>query len=177
MKIHALQTGTVAIKPNQRQGKGTAYVRLLNTLTDRRWTEPLPIHVWAIEHAEGIIVIDTGETSRTADPGYFPWWHPFFKNVRMSVQPEDEVRPQLQAVGLHPNDVRWVIMTHLHSDHAGGLHHFPNAEILVMRREFELASGFGGQVRGFLPQRWPSWFSPTRSVHSQPAGGSHGPGM
>lgn len=43
MKIHAIQTGTVAIRPNQRQGKGNGYDRLLNTLTDRRWTEPLAV--------------------------------------------------------------------------------------------------------------------------------------
>ncbi len=161
MKIHAIQTGSVTIRPAQRQGKGKGYTRLLNTLIDRHWTKPLPILAWAIEHPEGLIVVDTGETSRTMEPGYFPSWHPYFKNVRMYVQPEDEIGPQLLALGLHPHDVRWVVMTHLHSDHAGGLSHFPKAEILVARRAFELASGFAGQVRGFLPQRWPAWFSPT----------------
>ena len=29
-----------------------------------------------------------------------------------------------------------------------------------MRRAFEVASGFVGQVRGFLPGHWPSWFAP-----------------
>jgi hypothetical protein len=83
MQIHVIQTGTVAIRPNQLRGKGTAYlVRLTNTLTDRRWTEPLPIYVWAIEHPEGVIVIDTGETAKAAEPGYFPAWHPYYKNIR-----------------------------------------------------------------------------------------------
>ena len=59
--------------------------------------------------------------------------------------PEQEVGPQLEALGIHPNDVRWVIMTHLHTDHAGGLHHFPKSEILVMRRAFKLAAGFAGE--------------------------------
>jgi hypothetical protein len=59
--IHAIQT-TVAIRPNQRQGKGTGFVRLINTPRPP-WTEPLPIYVWVIEHPEGIIVIDTGETA------------------------------------------------------------------------------------------------------------------
>lgn len=160
MKIHAIQTGTVAIRPNQRQGKGEGFVRLVNTLSDRRWTEPLPIYVWVIEHPEGIIVIDTGETAKAASPGYFPSWHPYFKNVVMRVKQEQEVGPQLQAIGIRPNDVRWVILTHLHTDHAGGLNHFPKSDILVVRRAFELASGFAGQMRGFLPHRWPSWFTP-----------------
>ncbi len=51
-------------------------------------------------------------------------------------------------------------MTHLHTDHAGGLEHFPKSEILVTRPEFENASGVLGKIRGFLPHRWPDWFSP-----------------
>jgi N-acyl homoserine lactone hydrolase len=49
-------------------------------------------------------------------------------------------------------------MTHLHTDHAGGLGHFPNSEILVSRLELEKASGALGKLRGFLPHRWPQWF-------------------
>lgn len=160
MKIHAIQTGTVAIRPNQRQGKGIGFARLVNTLSDRRWTEPLPIYAWVIEHPEGVILIDTGESAKAASPGYFPSWHPFLKNAIFQVKPEQEVGFQLQSIGIHPNDVRWVILTHLHTDHAGGLHHFPGSEILVVRRAFELASGFAAQARGFLPHHWPSWFTP-----------------
>jgi N-acyl homoserine lactone hydrolase len=160
MKIHAIQTGTVAIRPNQRQGKGIGAARLVNTLFDRRWTEPLPIYAWVIEHPEGVTLIDTGESAKATSSDYFPSWHPFLQNAVFQVKPDREVGLQLQAIGIHPNDVRWVILTHLHTDHAGGLHYFPKSEILVVRRAFALASGFAGQARGFLPQHWPSWFSP-----------------
>lgn len=49
IKIHAIQTGTVVIRPNQRQGNGSGSLRLLNTFINRRWTESLPIHVWIID--------------------------------------------------------------------------------------------------------------------------------
>jgi glyoxylase-like metal-dependent hydrolase (beta-lactamase superfamily II) len=53
-------------------------------------------------------------------------------------------------------------MTHLHTDHAGGLHHFPDTEILVTRAELELASGRRGRLRGYVANRhWPAWFDPT----------------
>jgi glyoxylase-like metal-dependent hydrolase (beta-lactamase superfamily II) len=53
-------------------------------------------------------------------------------------------------------------MTHLHTDHAGGLHHFPDNEILVTRTELEFASGRRGRLRGYVANRhWPAWFSPT----------------
>jgi len=160
MKIHALQTGTVLIRPNQRHGKGPGFARLVNTLADQRWTEPLPIYAWAIEHPEGIIVIDTGESAKAASPGYFPAWHPFLKNAIFQVEPEQEVGFQLEAIGIRPHEVRWVILTHFHTDHAGGLGHFPKSEIVVVRRAFALASGFAGQARGFLPNHWPAWFAP-----------------
>ena len=96
---------------------------------DREWTEPLPIYAWLIEHPEGLIVVDTGETARAGEPGYFPRWHPYFKlAVREWVQPEDEIGPRLRALGFSPDDVRWVILTHLHTDHAGGLAHFPRSD-------------------------------------------------
>lgn len=161
MKIHAISTGTVAIKTRQRVGKGKGGARVLNTLLDPNWTDFLPIYAWVIEHPEGLIVVDTGETARTAEPGYFPRWHPFFQLCnRMKVQPDDEIGPQMKRLGLSPNDVRWLVMTHLHTDHAGGLHHFPKAEILVSRAEYEATSGFKGAVNGYLRNRWPSWFAP-----------------
>ncbi len=162
MRIHALQTGTVAVKEAQRSGShGSGPIRLLNTLADRRWTEPLPIYAWAIEHPEGVIVVDTGDTARTAVSGYFPWWHPYYRlGVKLYVQPEEEIGPQLRQIGFEPGDVRWLVLTHLHTDHAGGLHHFPQAEILVSRTEYEQASGWIGRLNGYLPHRWPAWFAP-----------------
>jgi N-acyl homoserine lactone hydrolase len=128
---------------------------------DRSWTDPLPIYAWLIEHPEGVIVVDTGETADVNKPGYFPRWHPYFKlGLKEWVQPEEEIGPKLTALGFSPDEARWVIMTHLHTDHAGGLANFPQSEILVYRSEFDNASGLMGKVRGFLPHRWPSWFSP-----------------
>lgn len=162
MRIHAIQTGTVQIHERQRLGTGRGTLRFLNTLRDREWTEPLPIYSWILEHREGMIVVDTGETSEAARKGYFPRWHPYFRlAVREQVEPDQEIGPQMRTRGLDPGDVRWVVLTHLHTDHAGGLRHFPRAEILVAARELDAARGAKGRVRGYLPNRWPRWFQPT----------------
>jgi glyoxylase-like metal-dependent hydrolase (beta-lactamase superfamily II) len=161
MRIHAISTGTVAIKRRQRQGRGHGGMRLLNTLLDREWTEPLPIYAWVVEHPEGIIVVDTGETARALEPGYFPGWHPFYRSgARFFISPDQEIGPRLRELGIQPHDVRWVVLTHLHTDHAGGLHHFPKAEILVSRTEYTLANSLVGQISGYLAHHWPSWFTP-----------------
>lgn len=131
-------------------------------MLDRRWTEPLPIYAWVIEHPEGIIVVDTGETSRASQPGYFPGWHPYFRfAVKEWVRPENEIGPQLRRMGIDPQrDVRWLVMTHLHTDHAGGLAHFDGVETLVSRVEYARARGLRGRIEGYMNNRWPASFAP-----------------
>jgi N-acyl homoserine lactone hydrolase len=161
MRIHAIQTGTVAVTTAWREGVGHGRARLLHTILDRDWTEPLPIYAFVVEHPEGVIVVDTGESARASVPGYFPRWHPGVRAFREWVEPEQEIGPQLRQLGITPGDVRWVVMTHLHTDHAGGLHHFRGNEILVTRSEIEYASGLRGRMRGYVANsRWPDWFRP-----------------
>ncbi|HMI71643.1 MAG TPA: MBL fold metallo-hydrolase, partial [Solirubrobacteraceae bacterium] len=142
VRVHAIQTGTVSIKELQRDGRGRRRRNLLRVLADGRWTEPLPILAWLVEHPEGLIVVDTGETARIAERGYFTPWQPYFRfGLRESVRPEEEIGPQLRALGFSADDVRWVVLTHFHTDHAGGLSHFPNSEIVSSRVDHREARG------------------------------------
>jgi len=161
MQIHAIQTGTVAIKTRQMRGKGTGIARNLRVLFDRGWTEYLPIYAWVIEHPEGLIVVDTGETARTSEADFFPRWHPFFRTcARIAVTKDQEIGPQMRAVGLSPEDVRWVVLTHLHTDHSDGMQYFPKSEVMIHRPEYAVASGKLGTVRGYLANKWPTSLSP-----------------
>jgi glyoxylase-like metal-dependent hydrolase (beta-lactamase superfamily II) len=161
VRIHAIQTGAVAIHERQRIG-AEGPLRQLKMLTDNRWTEPLPILVWVIEHTEGLIVVDTGETARALEPGYFPRWHPYFRRcIRLDLTPDDEIGPQLRRLGHSPQDVRWVVLTHLHTDHAGGLAHFPDSEVIVTHEEWDHATGRAGRLRGYPNRHWPDWLKPT----------------
>lgn len=162
MKIHAIQTGTVRIKKNQVVGKGAGALRLINVLFGREWVKPpVPIYAWVIEHEEGVIVVDTGETARTSEAGYFPRWHPYYNlAVHFHVKPEEEIGAQLKQKGINSKDVTKVLLTHMHTDHAGGLHDFPNSVIHVNMPEYKRTRGFQGQIDGYLPHRFPKWLSP-----------------
>jgi len=160
MPIHAIQTGFVKIKKAQVEGRGNGLARRLAIFTDRNWTEWLPTYAWAIEHKEGVIVVDTGQGAHLLQTGAS--YHPFARwEVVFRIDREEEIGPQLRALGIGPRDVKKVVLTHLHMDHDGGLAHFPNSEILVAPGELDTASGWAGRIRGYLPHRWPSWFDPT----------------
>lgn len=157
MKVHAIQTGSVRIKTAQVEGRGHG---LVSILADRNWTDWLPTFAWAIEHPEGVIVVDTGQSRHLLD-GYGRSLHPFFRwEVMFRIEPEQEIGPQLLALGIGPRDVQRVVLTHLHMDHDAGLAHFPHSEVLAARGEIAKASGLPGMIRGYLPQRWPAGFDP-----------------
>src|SRR3954454_10197250 len=128
MKIHALQTGAVRLKdsflhpsPGRR--------RQLDLFLPGAWSEPMPIHCWAIEHDGKLLLVDTGELAAVQDV-------PF---ARFEVSVEQELPCALAAVGLSPSDVSVVVLTHHHGDHADGLVHI-GAPVLVNDVELEFAA-------------------------------------
>ena len=158
IRLHAIQTGFVAVKQAHRAFNGPDGLAMPAIATDRRWTEWLPIYTWVIEHPEGVIVIDTGESSRATDPDYFacdPVSRFIYRSfLRFAVTKEDEIGMQLAQLGIPPTEVRWVIQSHLHSDHADGMAYFPNSEFLIGAADYPNA-------QGTLPCHNPAWLKPT----------------
>jgi glyoxylase-like metal-dependent hydrolase (beta-lactamase superfamily II) len=139
MRVHAIQTGRVRIKTSQIVGRGHGLKRRLAPLIDNEWSPWLPTLVYAIEHRDGVILVDAGASAANKS---LPRWHPYFRNaVRFDIEPDEEAGPQLRAIGIRSGDVRRVVLTHLHIDHDGGLGAFPTSEVLVSPGELRRASG------------------------------------
>jgi glyoxylase-like metal-dependent hydrolase (beta-lactamase superfamily II) len=163
MKLHAIRTGSVRIKTAQVEGRGRGLRRRLAIFADKSWTEWLPTYAWVIEHLEGVIVVDTGQGVHLLESGKS--LHPYIRwETAFRITCEEEIGPQLRALGIGPRDVKRVVLTHLHIDHDGGLAHFPQSEILVAAGELRTAIGWAGLLRGYMPNRWPRWFDPTPLV-------------
>ncbi len=56
----------------------------------------------------------------------------------LKLEPENLPTGQLQKCGLTPSDIDFFLLTHSHIDHVGGLHDFPNAQLILGRQEREL---------------------------------------
>jgi glyoxylase-like metal-dependent hydrolase (beta-lactamase superfamily II) len=122
MRIHALSTGSVQITTAMLRGRGRSVpARLARALLDRNYTEPLPIHAWLIEHRDGPLLVDTGELADTRDAPL----------ARFRIGREQEIDRRLAELGLAPQDLAAVVLTHTHGDHRNGLARLPGARVLL----------------------------------------------
>ena len=93
--------------------------------------------VWnlLIDHPEGLVLWDTGSHPEAAD-GYWP--APLFEAFAHHDAAERDLDTALADHGYDVDDVDAVVMSHLHLDHAGGLHHFAGTDVPVYVHEEEL---------------------------------------
>jgi N-acyl homoserine lactone hydrolase len=149
MRIHALTTGATRVKHSflfPRSGPR----RQLDLFLPGPFSDPLPIHCWAIEHEGVLRLVDTGETAAAHNV-------PF---GRMEVAREQELPAAISAAGLNLDDVSEVVLTHAHGDHIDGLVHV-HATVLINETELRfLCSPMARVMRRILRQPLPPGFAP-----------------
>ena len=89
--------------------------------------QPLDYFVWLIKGPSGAIVVDTGFDEAMAQ-----------RRGRDMAKP---VRDGLLALGVSPEAIETVIVTHLHYDHCGNYVLFPRARYHLQDREMSYATG------------------------------------
>ena len=107
---------------------------------DRGIGEPfeVPVPFFLIQHNGKNILFDTGNALEAAKNPEKHWgdiintYYPIMKK-------EEFVVNQLKSIGIMAEDIDYVILSHLHLDHAGGVGAFPNAEYITHKKEVEWA--------------------------------------
>ena len=115
-----------------------------------------PVTCMLIENEEGLILFDTGchpeaMTSR--------WNEENKLRTPVTIGENEGVLSALKMLGYQCSDVRYVVLSHLHEDHAGCLEFFPNAQVYVSDREltqtlrsYALGGDMGGYIRNDITQ-------------------------
>lgn len=182
-RLSVVSTGTVRIRPEH--GHRTWRPLPLWLLSSRRWTPPLPINVYLIEHEQGLVLFDTGQHRRSVtDADYYPGGAAglVYRRLAEFAIAEDETLPALlRAAGHEPDEVAIAIVSHLHQDHMGGVLDIPRADLMVSRREWDVVQRPGAEVNGYLREhidaagpRWhPFELTPTSDPALAPFTASH----
>jgi N-acyl homoserine lactone hydrolase len=97
-----------------------------------------PVFSILLDHDEGPILIDLGmnpEGVKNPEGA----WGPRVKLMNPELTEADDIRNRLQQINLGLEDIKMVILTHLHWDHCGGLRFFNHCPILVQKEEYRFA--------------------------------------
>ncbi|MBR1456364.1 MAG: N-acyl homoserine lactonase family protein [Oscillospiraceae bacterium] len=140
MKLHVLHCGYIQVSDTVPYGNSIDLRntrRQLFTPVDERLT--LPVCAYLVEHPEGLILVDTGwcrdiSPNGVYDPKAVARALP--AHIASLFQPYlpagMAVHEQLAAMGVRPEDLRCVLLTHLDPDHVAGLKHVAKAARIVL---------------------------------------------
>ena len=94
-----------------------------------------PVFNLVVEHPEGTILVDTGSHPEAGDGHWPAELYSTFEHADAAQHPLDGA---LADAGYELGDIDYVFQTHLHVDHAGGLHNFAGTDTPVFVHEDEL---------------------------------------
>ncbi|HEX4984624.1 MAG TPA: N-acyl homoserine lactonase family protein [Burkholderiales bacterium] len=119
----------------------------------------IPVGFYVIKHPKGNILFDTGNNDKLITD--HSWW-PMYDSLKPAMTPEVAIDVQLKKIGLTPDDIKYVVCSHLHLDHGGNVGKFPHSTIILQKSEilnaFWPEEGTGGPyiIGDVMPLRAPN---------------------
>lgn len=94
-----------------------------------------PVPAYLIETENGYVLYDTGcHPECMGENGRWPM--EFQNRVPYTGDETTTILHQLKQLGIRPEDIKTVVLSHMHNDHAGCVEYFPDAEFIVHKDEF-----------------------------------------
>jgi len=109
---------------------------------------PVDISAYAhlIKHGDTWMMFDTSTSDAIATmPNGFTAGS---SGIRWVKTPAQTMSAQLKLVGITPDDIKLIAISHNHADHTGNVSEFKNATVLIQRLEYEQAMAKGGSPAG-----------------------------
>ena len=115
LKLYVFSSGALTL------GKGA----IQNTAP---MTPPIqvPVGFFVIKHPKGNVLFDTGNNDKiVTDPSY---WGGSFTALKPVNTADVVIETQLQKIGLKPDDIKYVVVSHMHLDHGGNVGKVPELD-------------------------------------------------
>ena len=105
--------------------------------TDGWITVPVPSYL--IVHPKGRALFDSGLNLRTQTDAAAYLGADNLRYTTFHFHPGEEVSARLAAMSVAPEEIAYVVNSHLHYDHSGGNAQIRNADVVLQRREWHHA--------------------------------------
>jgi N-acyl homoserine lactone hydrolase len=126
MQLYAFSSGTMMI------GKG-----FLQNFAPMEPKIEIPIGFFVIKHPKGNVIFDTGNNDKViSDTGY---WGKLASVFEPKMTASDAMDAQLAKIGMKADDIKYVVVSHMHLDHGGNVGKFPNSTIVIQEDELHFA--------------------------------------
>lgn len=102
-----------------------------------------PVSFYLIEHENGYVLFDTGYHQKAIEDFCTYLDSDVAANYAPVVTADNSVVKQLEKLGIKPEEIKYIVLSHLHMDHVGSLNVFPDATVFVQRAEYEFAQDPG----------------------------------
>ena len=156
VRVWPLLTGVLMGPPamfHREEGR-MARLRAVGVGVPKRDLIPLPVPVFLVEHpSAGLLLVDTGLHTSVASAPRQNLGRLFLMPFEVEMKQDQAAAAQLRALGREPGDVRTVVMTHLHGDHASAMAEFPDATFVFSAREWQAAGG-DGPLHGYVKRQF-----------------------
>jgi len=156
--VEPLKAGEVQAPPAffERAGGRLETLRTIGIGTPRSRFTWAPCPAFLIHHPSvGAILVDAGLHPSVAARPSANLGRLVASLGRPRLGAGQDVPAQLRARGLEPRDVKVVVMTHLHFDHASGMSEFPSSTFIVSAPEWRAATTDPRPIlRGYRPAHY-----------------------
>jgi glyoxylase-like metal-dependent hydrolase (beta-lactamase superfamily II) len=113
------------------------------------WVES-PVYSVLVEHPDGLVLFDTACHPQAMQGR---WDEASMQRTPYSCEESEQLLNSLNRLGLSPNDIDHVVLSHLHEDHAGCLEFFTRSKVYVNDAEltqtlklYALRQAVGGYI-------------------------------
>lgn len=163
IKIHILHTGYVVTSPYLPYGGDCGIIKASGFTTPKSKRIKMPVSVYIVEHPKGLLLIDTGWNRTMSPDGKYDrqaqirsLGSPLLYMINQGfVGYGETVSEQLERMNIAPEDIDYVLLTHLDCDHANGLSLVSGAKnILVSSDELKFADRRSPVIRTRYRKKW-----------------------
>lgn len=128
VKIYAFRCGTISAKTE---------MFLANTRVGTDIT--VPVMFFLIKHDNSWVAFDTGNNALIAKDPVAAIGKDLAGLFRAAMAPSDEFQVQIKKLGITPKDIKAVVVSHHHFDHAGAIDNFKDTAVPIYFQKKELA--------------------------------------